>query len=848
MFEFKLALKYLKKNKIESLSIIACLVISITLILGVDIGVNSLYLNQVEMAREIAGSYEGTLTTNSEKNIEKLKKIDGVYNVQTVRNLGEFIPQNGLKTKLYTFNEDYLKSLNYKLTAGRFPQNENEIVIDQHSLSKFSKDKILNKKISGINKIKYNSDGVNKIYSEKNSYKVVGFISKVDGYYELQNDINSSYIDILTFIKTSKDIIPNKLTNYETVFDLKGLNEKNLDQKFEDIRKKYAPSLNSKIDIRQDSQSEISNNGYLDTALRYYQDQMSTNEIVLKVFLIIIATFTIANVLYIIIKKITNQIGQLRVVGMSNKKVVKFYLIQMLILFSIGSFIGVVSSIVFAKFSMDIFTVLNTFHVNNFSNIKLNIPYFMVIRSLLIILFILLITILLLIRKSLKQYPIDILNKSDKLKYKPKKNKTIINTLLKNNLLRNKIKTIMSIVIISFSGFMIIKTTSTNLDYIRTQMRKYSGSSANKYDYVISHYDNADTSIKKVDISKIKNINEVKDFDLLNYNEGNLIVEKNKVNESYINMFSPKYKNSNNQEISTSVIGVNDVNNIKKYVKEGNIKKLNELEKGYINIAVTNSFYDVIDDRYNHSIKGLKIGDILSLKIESKDINGNCYYENIKCRVVAMLDSSYQRIKEINDEFGMRICMDFKHLQQITNNNYKQRISFNTSENSYSKINKLLEDINKNNDFLRIFNKPIALSKIPTISYYLVVMLLVLFSALFNIYITISLNLKNNIKEFSILRAIGISKKSLKKLVVYESIIYPFLGSIVSIIFISIEDLRFIKYIKEGRPEYYIKDIYLPPKEGFIYMAIVVLFGLLIGYIKSKSIDKMEIIEGINEN
>ncbi|WP_314738589.1 ATP-binding cassette domain-containing protein [Paraclostridium sordellii] len=322
----------------------------------------------------------------------------------------------------------------------------------------------------------------------------------------------------------------------------------------------------------------------------------------------------------------------------------------------------------------------------------------------------------------------------------------------------------MSIVIISFSGFMIIKTTSTNLDYIITQMRKYSGSSANKYDYVISHYHNADTSIKKVDISKIKNINEVKDFDLLNYNEGNLIVEKNKVNESYINMFLSKYKNSNNQEISTSVIGVDDVNNIKEYVKEGNIKKLNELEKGYINIAVTNSFYDVIDGKYNPAIKDLKIGDILSLKIESKDINGNCYYENVKCRVVAMLDSSYLRIKEINDESGIRICMDFKNLQQITNNNYNQRISFNTSENSHSKINKLLEDINKDNDFLRIFNKPLALSKIPTISYYLVVMLLVLFSALFNIYITISLNLKNNVKEFSILRAIGISKKSLKKI------------------------------------------------------------------------------------
>ena len=137
----------------------------------------------------------------------------------------------------------------------------------------------------------------------------------------------------------------------------------------------------------------------------------------------------------------------------------------------------------------------------------------------------------------------------------------------------------MSIVIISFSGIMIIQSTSTNLDYIRDQNRKYSGSSANKYDYVINHYANADTSIKKVDISKIKNVDEVKDFDLLNYNGGNLIIEKNKVNESYINMFLQKYKNLNNQEVSTSVTGLDDVNDIKEFVKEGNIKKLNRDQK-----------------------------------------------------------------------------------------------------------------------------------------------------------------------------------------------------------------------------------------------------------------------------
>lgn len=61
----------------------------------------------------------------------------------------------------------------------------------------------------------------------------------------------------------------------------------------------------------------------------------------------------------------------------------------------------------------------------------------------------------------------------------------------------------------------------------------------------------------------------------------------------------------------------------------------------------------------------------------------------------------------------------------------------------------------------------------------------------------------------------------MNELVVYESIIYLFYESIVSIIFASIQDLRYIKYEKELKIE---------------------------GYIKWKSIDKMEIIEGINQN
>ncbi|QYE96446.1 FtsX-like permease family protein [Paraclostridium sordellii] len=118
---------------------------------------------------------------------------------------------------------------------------------------------------------------------------------------------------------------------------------------------------------------------------------------------------------------------------------------------------------------------------------------------------------------------------------------------------------------------------------------------------------------------------------------------------------------------------------------------------------------------------------------------------------------------------------------------------------------------------------------------------------------TISLNISNNLREFSILRAIGLNKKSLKKLVVWESIVYALLGSLVATIVISIKQLKYIKYVKEvfikqAGMDIKINDIYMPPKEAITFMVIIILFAFLVGYTKAKSIDKINIIDGINEN
>ncbi|MDK2586834.1 ABC transporter permease [Romboutsia sedimentorum] len=637
MFEFKLALMYLRKNKKESISIIASIIIAMTLVLGVDIIGDSMSINQINQAKVIAGSYDATLTSNNKESVETLKNVDEVYNLSTVENLGKIVLQGGLKSTLYSFNENYLKGLNYNLISGRCPKNENEIIVDSKLLGKYDKENILNKNISGVNKIEYYLDGTNEIYSKKNSYKVVGVISKVDDYYNLED------IEIYSFIGNNENIVPNKFITYSSIYNIEGINEKNIDQKLSEIRKEYNPKSDYKIDIRQDTKSGISTNQYLDSALRLYGDFQQENEKDLKILVAITACLTIFNFFNIMLSKMINQIGNLRVVGMSNKKIVKFYLMQMLILFTVGTIIGFITSIVFARYAMSVFVTFNLLDISDFSKVKLIISPFIVGKALLIIIGTLLIGIFLPIIKSLKKYPMDLINKSDKIKYKIKKNKKILNTLLKNNLLRSKSKTIISISIIAFSGFVFISCTSSNMSVVHKQIMNNLLGCKKEYDYMIRPYENAERNINKISMKETSSLNKfkgVKDFSLLSYSTGFVDIPKNDLNKAYFKMYPMKANTKGNVEVRALLSGLDDYNKLNKYVKEGSLEKVKQPSDEFINVAVCNEDYVLDSQKIEKTIKNLKIGDNFEFKVLSKKDNEEFSYKTYKFKVNAILDGS----------------------------------------------------------------------------------------------------------------------------------------------------------------------------------------------------------------
>lgn len=851
MFEFKLALRYLRKNKVETLSLIVCIIIAITLILGVEIGNHSSQSNKIKLARQVAGNYDAHLITNKKSDIKKLEENKSIYNITTTKYLGNLLNENGLKTSLYEFNEKYLDMFTYKLVEGRFPKNDNEIIMDITALDSNQRKTVLNKNISLSNFIDYETKGESKTYTKKNTYKIVGFITKHQQYYETGKLMESA--EISSFVYNPKNPPPKQLTEYRSLFNIKNYNPENSMNLFSKLQKELNIKLNENIHLKKDIKSGFCVNEVLNSAMYSYVLNHEDNNTESKNYIMIISIFIIINLFNTIVSKLKSEIGHLRIIGMSNKKVFKFYAIQTLIISLIGTIIGFICSILYARYAMSTIVSLSFTDVSNFNNVDIIMPYKDIIKYILIIWFAIIISSSVVVLKTLRNYPIDIINKTNKLRYKARKNKNLVLTLLKNSIFRNKFKFIMSIIIIFISGKSVISLTSSNLDYIFDQTLDIEGHFA-QYSHIIRtplYGAKGTKKLDEIDLSKINNIDEVKDFKVHNYSYGCLRIDKKRLHKDLSPQYLTLNESSDIQEYSILINGLYDIDKLNEFKITGNLKELSQSDNGFVNVAIANNFYNANSNnknKHDKGIKDLKLGDTLNVKV--MDDKQNFQYKTLKCRIVAFINSNYQENNPIYfSKHSLRICMDMNDFKSIVGNNYEQKVYFNIDKENSPKVNKVLDDLKNKNNFIDILHPKLKLENLKCrIIYKKIVACLITLAALVNIYITIQLSFKSNLKEFSILRALGINTRKLKKLIIYEAVIYTFLGVFLAIIDQSVYEINFIRDMKESYGPLLKTKPYFPSKEALLFLTLLIIFSLIVGYFKSKNIAKIEIIQGINEN
>ncbi|MDB2115608.1 ABC transporter permease [Clostridium paraputrificum] len=379
---FKIAYRFIKSNKAQTTLIALGIALGVTVQLFLGLLINNLNDNllnktigntsQITVSSKDKGisNYHEIIANIKDKEEDKITNIMGVLDNPAIVEEGDS-NKSILVRGLDLSKENDIYDLTNKISEGKFPENENEVLIGKG----ISED--LNLKVDDELVFSSPSIGEKKV-------KVTGIVDlKVKG-------MNDSWV-----ITT--------LTNSQKIFSKEGevssIEMKiNNDYVFEsdEISKNISSYIPSDLDIvnwKEDNESLL--------------DALSgqkTSSITIQVFIIISVTMSIAGVLAISVIQKSKQIGILKAMGIKDRSAAAIFILQGLIFGVVGAFAGGVLGITLFK----IFTVM----VKTSDGSPLvpgNMYYGFILMSIIISILAAVLASIIAAKKSLKLDPIDII-------------------------------------------------------------------------------------------------------------------------------------------------------------------------------------------------------------------------------------------------------------------------------------------------------------------------------------------------------------------------------------------------------------------------------------------------------
>ena len=840
----KLAFSYLRKQKSRTAFMILGVSLAIMLVFGMNVINESQSKKQLELIYKMYGSYNGYYFNLNKDKIQKIQKDKDVEMAIGITSLGQLISDDGTSIKLNSSDKDYISIEGYQIKKGHLPKEDGEIVLEAQTLKYMNLEETLNQTIKfKVNKEYKDELGINQIFIKEQSFKLVGIITKPKAYYDSFYELKG-----FTYFKEGKtEILPENLLTYESIIKLKSRASKS--KKLNDIRERYNIG---RLDFEE--------NKKLTHALdEYNMSKGGKASEDTKKLIIATAIILIYNMFNISLIDMIKQIGLLRVVGTSKKSIRFIIIIQSLFIFIVGMIIGLVLGFGFAYFGMKTFS--KSLIEMNVSGSDIYLSSSSIKNALIVGSMTVLISTMIPIWMAGRVSPLEALRKTDKInKYEKvsfhhriiKKWLGITGEMAYRNMGRNKFRAIVSIIAISIGGMVYIDQIGVvkNNVFSSTDLAMISMSES---DFILHKSLNKDpyfSGYSKRDIEDISNINGVSNIKTRTASLGFLKIKTDELQEEY-----KKYNGildiNNDIEISILLNGYDE-----SYLKmlKDNIQKVGEIdnvEEEYPIVAVYNYYYDILrDHEYKESIKNLNVGDIFTIKV--KEIKGNLIkYREQKVRVGAILKKEWGFT-----EGGkyIEIILPEKTLMDMTNKNTHNTISIEIKdkmdESVYREIKQLF-----NKDMSVVINSKIELveeNKIwgqERIKVNSIIISLILLISSVNIYGTIKSSLLIRINEFSMLRAIGMTTKQLRKMIITETIIYGLLSSALASILGTYKYYKLVNMLntryKEGFNMDNIEPFQLPILQILQYTSITMTICILVGYLSKREIEKLSIVEGL---
>lgn len=848
MITVKLAISYMKRQKGKTIALLASVALAVMLIFSMNVIRDSGYNSQIKEAKDLHGSYDLYFENLDINSVETLKEQKEVKKSSNVKYFCEMVDKdNGVTLDLNTFNKNHIDSLNYKM-VGREPIKDGEIVIEDKATEQMGIKDPLNKDIDLMLLNKYfDEKKVPQIDSANKTFKIVGLVEKPDKYYK---SINGFKAQAFIYKETKLPITKTEDTYKGTLY-----------LRSEKDKSEFVTKMRKKLDMdynNLDENVEVLQAENLKMGMKY-----STSNIGNSILLIIVSSLVIYNIFNIILADMTNQIGMMRAIGMSNKKIKRMFKISNLIYIIVGTLIGIIAGIVFSYIGVRI--------VYGYSSI-LSIERPSIIYSFLVSIIAVSFASFIVVRKSLKMSIIDSISNSDKYERKSKKNHTkgekshgnILMKFVNRNIWRNKSRTLLTIIAMSLVGIMFIYR-SASISLIKNNIDSMGGIGPRSYgniDITLSgDYQNTEDIFYRLNgslIQKVKKEKGVKKVEPNFYNQDSyLSIDKEKVSSDYIDELRRRNSNYNN-EYPLLVRGYDDnlLKNIDSFINKGENIINSELGE-YKKIILVNNFYSRVKNSFlTNVMDNVKVGDILEIKLPVYE-NGLEKYETFKVQVSGIMDNTYIATQDGDPQFnGGQVIFKEADYKELTGQENHNKLFVMVENGELDSVEKELEKIVKNYSFTSIGgknedNKYIgglrsSEDKLNVIYQSLIILILSV-----NIIFIVRSNIITRTKELSILRAIGMSTKDVKKIILIESEMYGIISVILSAIVGTIYYNKGISKMNSINIEAgYTKTVgyNIPLIQILIVVVISIVVCLISVYVSKDKIEGINITEGIAEN
>ncbi len=857
LITLKLAISYMKRQRGKTVALLSSIALSVMLIFSMNVIRDSGYDSQIQEAKDLHGNYQVWFEGID---IDKVKQLENDSEVKKSSKVKYFLEgvnkENGVKLDLNSFDEGFINSLNYKM-KGREPRKDGEIVIEKEAAKQMGINDPLNKNIDLMLMNKYVDDnGANQIDSANKKFKIVGVLEKSDKYYSSKSSAIGGIRTQAFIYEEAKLPIKAKDTYKGTIF-LKS--EKNTS--------KFVSKMEKELGLSWDYLHE---NSEVTTAkqLKY----MSTNNIenIKKILLlVIVSSIVIYNIFNIILQDMIIQVGLMRAIGMSKKKIKIMFTDLSLIYIVLGTLIGMLLGTTLSYIGVRL--------VYGYSSM-LTIGASSIIYSFIVSTLSVSISSFIVVRKAMKMSIIDSIKNSEKYKRKSKSKRiktnitkgSMIISIARRNVWRNKSRTIITMLAITMVGTMFIFSFAVK-DTLNTNIEEgitggSFGMSYGSVDKTVSGSSYGTESLfYKIDknmIEEIKNIKGVKSVEPNFYNpNGYIFVPKDKISKAYQDELNRRvllFQDEYNNEYPLIIRGYSDemLKSRESFIEEGK-NLINNKEGKYKKVILVNNTQSLVTHSFEAEvIDDVKVGDIIDIKIPVyKD--GIKKYETIKVEVGAIMKEVYAAAQDGNvDAGGAQVIFREDDYKELTNQKDYNKIYVMTQKGELYPVEKRLEKLTKDYAFssiggkgedMKFYGAQQSSEDRLTVIYQCLILLILSVNSIF----IMRSNIIARRKEMSTLRALGMSIKDMKKILIIESEFYGIVASTIGAIIATVYHNWGIasanKTLIAGGFERTIPHS-IPWNQILILFAIFIIMGLVAVYLSKDKIEGTSITDGISQN